>query len=211
MAIHRVPFAARDKSSLEGPSVGATMEGRVVIGIDPGTNFMGYAVVRFSAGQAECLVMGTINLSRFKDRYRKLHHIFERVSSLVAQYSPNEMALEAPFYGVNVQSMLKLGRAQGVAMAAALARDVDVIEYEPTRVKQANARSGRAIKEQVAGILHSTLGVELGSGEKLDATDALSVAMCHIYTQNSPVATREKSGTSSEWATFLSQNPDRKA
>ncbi|MEG0656642.1 MAG: crossover junction endodeoxyribonuclease RuvC, partial [Mucinivorans sp.] len=126
------------------------MEGRVVLGIDPGTNFMGYGVIKIENGKPHLVVHGVIRLNKFSDPYQKLGHIFERVSGIITSYHPSEVALEAPFYGTNVQSMLKLGRAQGVAMAAALARGIDVFEYAPTKVKQAISGVGRASKEQVA-------------------------------------------------------------
>lgn len=188
-------------------SVAEKMEGRVIMGIDPGTNFMGYGFIRINSGEPICLAYGVIKLSKFNDPYQKLSHIFERVSSLIASYNPNEVALEAPFYGTNVQSMLKLGRAQGVAMAAALSRGIDVFEYAPTRVKQAVAGAGRASKEQIAALVSRALNIELDENEKLDATDALSVALCHHYTQCSPIPPAAKGGG---WQTYLNQNPDKK-
>lgn len=205
MAIKRIPIAARVAS--EAPSNNPAMDGKVIMGIDPGTNLMGYALLKIENNTPKTVVMGVITLGKLKDPYQKLAHIFERLTSLITQYRPDEMALEAPFYGTNVQSMLKLGRAQGVAMAAALAQQIDVFEYAPTRIKQAIAGQGRASKEQVAAILQRTLGVEIP--EKLDATDALSVALCHYYTQSSPAAVREKNGKSSSWQTFINQNPNK--
>lgn len=161
------------------------MSGRVIMGIDPGTNFMGYGFIKIERATPTCIAYGVIKLSKFSDPYQKLSHIFSRVSSLIASYKPDEVALEAPFYGVNVQSMLKLGRAQGVAMASALAANIDVFEYAPTRVKQAIAGAGRASKEQIARIVSSSLNLDIDGSEKLDATDALSVALCHFYTQKS--------------------------
>lgn len=180
-------------------------EGFVVMGIDPGTNLMGYSVVKIVDNNPVVVVMGVITLGKFGDPYQKLAHIFERLTALIKEYKPAEMALEAPFYGTNVQSMLKLGRAQGVAMAAALAQNVDVFEYAPTRVKQAIAGNGRASKEQVAALLGRLLGVD--TPDKLDATDALAVALCHHYTQSSPTATR--CTTKSSWQTFINQNPNK--
>lgn len=205
MAIKRTPLAMRRDSEIESsnPQVAS-----VVMGIDPGTNFMGYAVLRIVQCKPQVEVMGTITLSKLNDPYQKLAHIFERLSSLISHYCPQEMALEAPFYGTNVQSMLKLGRAQGVAMAAALAQKIDVFEYAPTRIKQAITGQGRASKEQVAAILAKILEIDI-VGQKLDSTDALAVALCHIYTQNSPVAAREKSGRSSSWETYINQNPNK--
>ncbi|MEG1897968.1 MAG: crossover junction endodeoxyribonuclease RuvC [Mucinivorans sp.] len=183
------------------------MDGRVILGIDPGTNFMGYGVISIAGGEPHLVVHGVIHLNKFKDPYQKLGHIFERVSGIISAYSPDEVALEAPFYGTNVQSMLKLGRAQGVAMAAALARGIDVFEYAPTKVKQAISGAGRASKEQVAGVVCRLLGVEL-STEKLDATDALAVAVCHYFAQCSPVSLSSGGGS---WDQFVASHPSRVA
>lgn len=204
MTIKRIPITERASNVT---SANTTMDGKVVMGIDPGTNLMGYAVLKITDNNPRMLIMGVITLSKFTDPYQKLSHIFERLTALIKQYKPDEMALEAPFYGANVQSMLKLGRAQGVAMAAALAQGVDVFEYAPTRIKQAITGQGRASKEQVASILQKILGTEIPA--KLDATDALSVALCHYYTQCSPVAAREKGDKSPSWQTFVNRNPDK--
>lgn len=171
---------AEASGSSEVRSVANALEGMTIMGIDPGTNFMGYAVLKIVDGKPKLVVYGTILLNKFGDAYAKLAHIFERVTGLIMQYRPSEVALEAPFYGKNPQSMLKLGRAQGVAMAAALARDIDVFEYLPTRIKQSVTGQGGASKEQVAGLLQRLLEFDAGN-EKLDATDALAVAMCHFF------------------------------
>lgn len=155
--------------------------GKVIMGIDPGTNVLGYAVIKvIKGGKVEVLVTGVLKLGRYEDKYQKLRQIFDRLSAIVAQYKPDEMALEAPFYGENVQSMLKLGRAQGVAMVAALTQDVPVFEYAPTRVKQAITGRGAASKEQVASLLSNILEIS-DLPKELDATDALSVALCHHF------------------------------
>ncbi len=163
------------------------MEGKTIIGIDPGTNVLGYGVIRIAGGQAKCEVLGVVKLGKYGDRYQKLKQIFERISALIREYKPDEMALEAPFYGENVQSMLKLGRAQGVAMAAAAVCDIPIFEYAPRRVKQAITGQGGASKEQVAGLLGSILGVETNAKE-LDATDGLAVALCHFFMRSSPLS-----------------------
>lgn len=210
MAIKRVPITEkiREQTTDSPTATNSPMEGRTIMGIDPGTNILGYAVITIKDNNPIPIVMGTVNLGKYGDPYKKLAQIFDRLSSLITQYHPNEMALEAPFYANNVQSMLKLGRAQGVAMAAALSRGIDVFEYLPTRVKQAVAGQGRASKEQIAGILHHILAIELGT-EKLDATDALAVALCHFFTQCAPPSaklpkTKSKNGG---WNTFISANP----
>ena len=192
------------------PSVAdsSVAEGTVYMGIDPGTNFMGYALLKIEHNKPKVITLGVVHLNKFTDPYQKLSHIFSRVTALIVQYQPNEVALEAPFYANNVQSMLKLGRAQGVAMAAALSRGLDVFEYMPTTVKQSVAGNGRASKEQVAGILKHLLGIDPNEA-KLDATDALAVALCHYFSQSSPTAARQKGGKSSSWQTYINQNQDK--
>lgn len=181
---------------------------RVILGIDPGTNVMGYGVLGVNRGKPEMIVMGVIKLSRFESHYMRLRRIYERVSGLVAQHLPDEMAIEAPFFGKNVQSMLKLGRAQGVAMAAALTRDIPITEYPPLSVKQSITGNGGASKEQVANMLKHLLKIpEDKMPDLLDATDALAVALTHFYETGKPqIASGPKS-----WADFLAKNPDRLA
>ncbi len=179
---------------------------RIIMGIDPGTNVMGYGVLGILGKKADVIVMGVIQLSRFESHYMRLGRIYERVSSLVQQYLPDELAIEAPFFGKNVQSMLKLGRAQGVAMAAALARDIPITEYPPLNVKKAVTGNGQASKEQVANMLKHLLSIpEEKMPSMLDATDALAVALCHMYESQKPeIAKGPKS-----WKDFLAKNPDR--
>ena len=176
------------------------------MGIDPGTNVMGYGVLGINGKQPTMIVMGVIKLNRFDDHYMRLHHIYERISGLVAEYLPDEMAIEAPFYGKNVQSMLKLGRAQGVAIAAALSREVPIKEYAPLSVKQAITGNGGASKEQVANMLKHLLKISDNQmPELLDATDALAVALTHFYESGKPqLAKGPKS-----WEQFIAQNPDK--
>lgn len=176
------------------------------MGIDPGTNVMGYGLLGISGNKPEVIVMGVIQLSNFESHYLRLRRIFERVTQLVEQYLPDELAIEAPFFGKNVQSMLKLGRAQGVAMAAALSRDVPITEYPPLTVKQSVTGNGQASKYQVANMLQHLLGIPKEKMPELpDATDALAVALTHYYETGKPqIAKGPKS-----WADFLKQNPDR--
>ena len=191
---------------------------KVIMGIDPGTNYTGYGVLRVEGGKPHCVVLGYIELVKLCDPYQKLRHIFERVSALIREYCPDEVALESPFFGENVQSMLKLGRAQGVAMAAALTQGLPVFEYAPRRIKQAIAGNGAASKEQVAGMLGSILKIEY-SLNKLDATDGLAVALCHHYESSSilsaagnPGATAKIPGAAKRgvsWEKFLADNPGR--
>ena len=151
-----------------------------IMGIDPGTNYMGYGVLEVEGRRLHSVVLGDIDLHKLPDPYAKLRYIFERVGALIDQYGPQEVALESPFFGENVQSMLKLGRAQGVAMAAALSRSLPVFEYAPSRIKRSIAGSGLAGKEQVAGIVRNLLKIEQAP-RRLDATDGMAVALCHYY------------------------------
>ena len=182
------------------------------MGIDPGTNYMGYGVLAIEAGKPRPVILGDIDLHKISDPYRKLAYIFERVSALVAEYNPDEVALESPFFGENVQSMLKLGRAQGVAMAAALSHGKQVFEYAPSRVKQSITGRGSAPKEQVAALLKSMLGVDYNN-KRLDATDGMAVALCHHFTSSNPLAgvktTKRRTSSSSSWESFVAANPNR--
>lgn len=179
---------------------------RIIIGIDPGTNVMGYGILGVKGRAPAMIAMGVIQLSRFESHYLRLHRIFERVTGLVEQYLPDEMAIEAPFFGKNVQSMLKLGRAQGVAMAAALSRDVPITEYEPRKIKQAITGNGAASKEQVQEMLRRILSIDREDLlPQLDATDALGAALCHFYESAKPEIAR---GPRS-WKDFIARNPDR--
>lgn len=178
----------------------------IIMGIDPGTNVMGYGVLGITGKVPKVIVMGVIELSKFESHYLRLSRIYSRVLGLVEQYLPDELAIEAPFYGKNVQSMLKLGRAQGVAMAAALARDIPIAEYAPLAVKQAVTGNGRASKEQVANMLKHILKIEEDKMPAvLDATDALAVALTHFYETGKPKAAK---GPSS-WEQFIKQNPGK--
>lgn len=179
---------------------------RIIIGIDPGTNVMGYGILGVWANKPTLVAMGVIKLSRFEDHYMRLHRIYDRVLGLVEQYLPDEMAIEAPFFGKNVQSMLKLGRAQGVAIAAALARAVPITEYEPRKIKQAITGNGAASKEQVREMLRRMLSIpKVDLDIELDATDALGAALCHFYESSMPVIAKSYSS----WKDFIAKNPDR--
>ena len=192
-----------------------------IMGIDPGTNYMGYGIIEVEGRTLRSVVMGDIDLHTMSDPYRKLRYIFDRVSRLIEDYEPREVALESPFFGTNVQSMLKLGRAQGVAMAAALQHDKEVFEYAPTRIKQAIAGSGAASKEQVAAIIKRMLKLDY-TPRRLDATDGMAVAMCHYFTARTPInlamgnervkglgGGKKAAKGSSSWEAFIRQNPDR--
>lgn len=179
---------------------------RIIIGIDPGTNVMGYGILGVRHGKPGVIAMGVIQLNRFDSHYLRLGHIFKRVQGILEQYLPDEMALEAPFYGKNVQSMLKLGRAQGVAMAAAISRDISVTEYEPRKIKMSITGNGGAAKEQVQEMLRRILDIPRENLlPQLDATDALAAALCHFYESAKPEIAR---GPKS-WKEFIAKNPGR--
>lgn len=176
-----------------------------ILGIDPGTNVLGYAVIEIRQKQVHLIQLGTLNMGQLDSPYLKLKHIFQGVVKIIAQYSPKEMAIEAPFFGKNVQSMLKLGRAQGVAIAAGITNGIDITEYSPKKIKQSITGSGNASKEQVSAMLASILNTKL-SDQSLDATDALATAVCHFYKSGSlPTGKKAYSG----WGSFLKDNPDR--
>ncbi|MEQ9229037.1 MAG: crossover junction endodeoxyribonuclease RuvC [Cyclobacteriaceae bacterium] len=175
---------------------------KVILGIDPGTTVMGYGVIKISGANYELLQFGVIHLSKYKEHELKLKKIFDRVLGIIDDYHPDEIALEAPFFGKNVQSMLKLGRAQGVAMAAALSREIPITEYAPKKVKMSVTGNGNASKEQVAAMLKTLLKFD-EAPKLLDATDALAVAMCHHF-QGGKAAVSAKS-----WKAFISENPGR--
>lgn len=179
---------------------------KIIIGIDPGTNVMGYALLGVQQKKPSLIVMGVIKLGKMEDHYMRLRRIYDRVKGLVDQYLPDEMAIEAPFYGKNVQSMLKLGRAQGVAMAAALSHEVPIAEYEPRKIKLAITGNGAASKEQVAAMLQRELQIsDEQMPDLLDATDALAAALCHYYESIKPI----KGAAGKSWKAFIAENPGR--
>ena len=179
---------------------------RIILGIDPGTIVMGYGILRVSGNKPALEAMGILQLNKYEDHYLRLRKIFERVLSLIDQYHPDELAIEAPFFGKNVQSMLKLGRAQGVAMAAALERDIPIFEYAPLKIKMAITGNGNASKEQVADMLKRFLRIPSASMlPQLDATDGLAAAFCHYLQSNLPVQEKKYNG----WKDFIAKNPDK--
>lgn len=179
---------------------------RVIMGIDPGTNIMGYAFLGVNGNRAHLIAMGVIDLRKCKDIYTKLGEIFNRVQGLIASFLPDELAIEAPFFGKNVQSMLKLGRAQGVAIAAAISRQVPIHEYAPLKIKMAITGNGSASKEQVAEMLRRMLNISAGEMPQfMDATDALGAAFCHYLQRNDlPQAKKYTS-----WADYVNKNPGK--
>lgn len=179
---------------------------RVILGIDPGTIVMGYGILKVEGNKPKLEAMGILQLSKYDDHYLRLRKIYERVSGLIEQYHPDELAIEAPFFGKNVQSMLKLGRAQGVAMAAALNRDIPIFEYAPLKIKMSITGSGQAAKEQVAGMLQRILHIpQENMLPQMDATDGLAAALCHFYQTNNPVSEKKYSG----WKDFIAKNPGK--
>jgi crossover junction endodeoxyribonuclease RuvC len=175
---------------------------RIILGLDPGTNVMGYGLIKVTGQKLSIVQFGVIHLKKYASHELKLKKIFERVLSIIDEYLPDEVALEAPFFGKNVQSMLKLGRAQGVAMSAALYRNIPITEYAPKKVKQAVTGNGNASKEQVAAMLQQLL--KFGDlPELLDATDALGVAVCHHFQGGKALS------SSKSWKAFVTENPAR--
>lgn len=177
---------------------------KIILGIDPGTTIMGFGLIKVVNKKMELIVLDELILKKYDDHYIKLKLIFERTIYLIETYHPDEIAIEAPFFGKNVQSMLKLGRAQGVAMAAGLSREVPITEYSPKKIKMAITGNGNASKEQVAKMLQSLLKIK-ELPKNLDATDGLAAAVCHFY--NSGKITSEKNYTG--WASFVKQNEKR--
>lgn len=177
---------------------------KIILGIDPGTTIMGFGLIRVVNKQMEFLQLNELLLQKYSDPYVKLKLIFERTIELIDTYHPDEIALEAPFFGKNVQSMLKLGRAQGVAMAAGLSRQIPVTEYAPKKIKMAITGNGNASKEQVAKMLQSLLKIK-ELPKNLDSTDGLAAAVCHYFNSGKTVGSKSYGS----WASFVNQNSDR--
>ena len=180
---------------------------KIILGIDPGTVVMGYGILHIKGSDLKLIDLDVIKLDVTDDHTLRLQKIFSAVTALVKKHQPDEFAIEAPFFGKNVQSMLKLGRAQGVAMAAALNFDIPIFEYSPKKVKMSITGNGNAAKEQVAAMLQQILKFK-HEGKYLDATDALAVALCHYFQSKSPMAGAKKSYKN--WGAFLSDHPTRK-
>jgi crossover junction endodeoxyribonuclease RuvC len=176
----------------------------IIMGIDPGTTIMGYAIIECKGKSVKLISLGIIDLTGFSDHYLKIKHIFERTQSLIDEYKPDELAIESQFFGKNVQSMIKLGRAQGAAITAALSRSMPIFEYAPKKIKLSVTGNGNAQKEQVAAMLQRLLGFE-SIPKHLDATDALGAAMCHYYQLQNPIS--GKSSTS--WKEYIKKNPGK--
>jgi len=177
---------------------------KIILGIDPGTTIMGFGLIKVVNKEMHFLQLNELQLKKYDDHYLKLKYIFERTIELIDNYHPDEIAIEAPFFGKNVQSMLKLGRAQGVAMAAGLSRQIPITEYSPKKIKMAITGNGNASKEQVAKMLQSTLGLK-ELPKNLDSTDGLAAAVCHFYNAGRVSAGKSYSG----WGAFVKQNEKR--
>ena len=179
---------------------------KLIMGIDPGTRVMGYGIIKVNGNKASLIALGVIDIHTVKDVYLRLGHIYKRVIGIIDEYLPDELSIEAPFYGKNVQSMLKLGRAQGVAIAAAITRDIPITEYEPRKIKLAITGNGAASKEQVAGMLQRMLKIpEEDMHLQLDATDALAAAYCHFLKSSLPTS----SSHIKSWKEFVTKNSDK--
>ncbi len=177
---------------------------RIIIGIDPGTTIAGYGVIGIRQKEPQLISLGVIDLRKIGDHYLKIKHIFDRTLGLIDEYNPDELAIEAPFYGKNVQSMLKLGRAQGASIAAALHRSIPVAEYAPRKIKLSITGAGAASKEQVAAMLMQILKFK-SDNFLLDATDGVAAALCHYYQSSKP----QNPGSYNSWKEFMTKNPGR--
>jgi len=177
---------------------------KIILGIDPGTTIMGFGIIKVQGKKMTFIQMNELMLKKYSDPFTKLKLIFERTIELIDTYHPDEIAIEAPFYGKNVQSMLKLGRAQGVAMAAGLSRQIPITEYLPKKIKMAITGNGNASKEQVAKMLQSTLGLKT-LPKNLDSTDGLAAAVCHFYNEGRVEVGKSYTG----WTAYVKKNEDR--
>ncbi len=178
---------------------------KIILGIDPGTNIMGFGLIKVKENKMSLIQMNELVLNKLDDHYLRLKHIFERTIDLIEKYNPDEISIEAPFFGKNVQSMLKLGRAQGVAMAAGLSKEIPITEYSPKKIKMSITGNGNASKEQVAKMLQSLLNIK-ELPKNLDSTDGLAAAVCHYYNRNK---SKSSSKNYSGWTAFIKNNNDR--
>ena len=177
---------------------------KIILGIDPGTTIMGYGLIAIHGKKFDLINMGVLHLSKLKTHELKLKKIFDRTLELIEEYKPDELSVEAPFFGKNVQSMLKLGRAQGVAMSAALYRDIPIFEYSPKKIKMSITGNGNASKEQVASMLKSLMNIQ-DIPKHLDATDGLAAAVCHYFQKEKSSSSKNYTG----WKSFIADNPKK--
>ena len=178
---------------------------RIIMGIDPGTNPLGFGVILVDANSVHLVDMGVVDLRKIKDHFTKLEHILRETGELMDKYAPDDIAIEAPFYGKNPQVMLKLGRAQGAAISAALSRQIPVYEYAPRKIKMAITGKGAASKEQVKAMVERTMDVKLDI-KHLDASDAVAIAMCHFYQLSNPL---KEEGAPTNWKQYVEMHSDR--
>ena len=193
------------RRSVLTPALTTLTKCKTILGIDPGTNILGFGVIGINTKGPFYVDMGVFDLRKIKDPYEKLANIFAGVSELIEEHHPDYLAVESPFYGKNAQVVLKLGRAQGAALTAAVMKGIPVAEYAPRKAKIAICGNGAASKEQVAMMIQKTLKVELDP-KHLDATDALAIALCHHYQMTNPLA---GTGAKADWKHFLAENPGR--
>ena len=179
-------------------------EHNIILGIDPGTTIMGFGLIKTTKKEIELIQLHELQLKKYDNHFLKLKKIFSRTIELIDEFHPDEIAIEAPFFGKNVQSMLKLGRAQGVAMAAGLSREVSITEYSPKKIKMAITGNGNASKEQVAKMLQKLLKIKT-LPKNLDATDGLAAAVCHFYNMGKPTSKKSYTG----WSAYVNQNPKK--
>jgi len=186
------------------------MAEKIILGIDPGTNVMGYALLKVEERKPSLIVMGVLALSKIESHYLRLRRIHERTLQIINEYHPDELSIESPFVGINPNSMIKLCRAQGVVMAAAVERDIPIFEYPPAKVKISIVGNGNASKEQVAEMVKRELHLtdDMFEGQKLDATDALAIALSHHYITSRPTG-QSSSGGARSWKDFVAHNADR--
>ena len=180
------------------------MSEKIILGIDPGTTIMGFGIISVSYKKMSIIEMNELNLKKYKDHYLKLKLVFVRTIALIEDFKPDEIAVEAPFFGKNIQSMLKLGRAQGIAMAAGLSREIPITEYSPKKIKMAITGNGNASKEQVAKMLQNLLQIK-ELPKNLDSTDGLAAAVCHFYNSKNIIEDSKYSG----WSSFVKHNKDK--
>lgn len=187
-----------------------TVSENVILGIDPGTNVLGYSVIEQKGKQITLLEMNVLKLGKIKDMSTRMKELFDIIVTIIDKYNPDILSIEAPFFGKNVQSMLKLGRAQGLCIAAAFSRSIPFVEYSPRKIKQSITGNGASSKEQVALMLQRM--VEFDMPKYLDATDALAVAVCHFHCQDNPippVQRAKKQSSKAAWGSFVEKNPDK--
>ncbi|WP_040005793.1 crossover junction endodeoxyribonuclease RuvC [Fibrisoma limi] len=181
---------------------------KIILGVDPGTQVAGYGIIAVQAGVMRMMQYGVVQLSKYSTYQLKLQKLHDTILRLIDEYKPDEMAIEDPFFGKNVQAMLKLGRAQGVVMAAALSRNIPIVEYAPRRVKQSVTGNGNASKDQVSHMVGHLLKADLNPAF-FDATDALAIAVCHHFHENAIPLVSSKKSKKGAWSAFVNENPNR--